>query len=576
MTELDDRVLRFTIATAAPRPDAELKIAYMTPPPGAYSLFEVTALIRSLRTLVTGARALRATDATLIVDARADQNATVFTDRARIAVPAGALATLGTDIGAFLTTLGPLVADPAANRAAIVGGIDGFLDGAVALLERAARLAMPLSGWGFAYAWRHRAVADLIVQVQDLVTRWGAKLDDFDAKILAYDELPAGTSNDERFTVLRAAEVVISTQPEPAPANPAALRSLLLNIKKNEFAARRNLFAGVLTSPGTRFSDFLSAVSALLPVTAFDAQPFDLTAFGDRAVLLAQDLVTNLNGHRSAVDTRHDAVQKQLDAHDAAAAATDQVQALQLAAQALFGDEFRIVPEFGLAAAQADEWANAVAASPTLLSYLTTTAGIDFPVGEWLAGVARVRPMLHAFEAAVMLSGALGQTEPLLVPAQFPFAANAPWVAMQFPPDYALDGDRLLYTAQYAMPFDKTARQCGLLLDEWTEVIPSKTRTTGITFNFSRPDNEPPQVILLVTPASASGAWQWDDLVGALNETLDLAKKRSVEPTQLDATPYAPLLPATVMAVTLYGISITTSLAAANGVFRNLEAARNA
>jgi hypothetical protein len=162
------------------------------------------------------------------------------------------------------------------------------------------------------------------------------------------------------------------------------------------------------------------------------------------------------------------------------------------------------------------------------------------------------------------------------VPAQFPFAANAPWVAMQFPPDYALDGDRLLYTAQYAMPFDKTARQCGLLLDEWTEVIPSKTRTTGITFNFSRPDNEPPQVILLVTPASASGAWQWDDLVGALNETLDLAKKRSVEPTQLDATPYAPLLPATVMAVTLYGISITTSLAAANGVFRNLEAARNA
>jgi hypothetical protein len=574
MTELDDRVLRFAIATAAPRPDAQLKIAYMTPPSGTFSIFEVTALVRRLKTLVTGARPLRATDATLNSDARPDQNAAVFVDRGRIAGPAGALATLGTDIGTFLAALEPLVADPAANRAAIVAGIDGFLDAAVALLERAARFAMPLSGWGFAYAWRQRAVADLLALVQDLVTRWGAKLADFDAKILAYDGLPAGASDDERFTALRAAEMAISTQPEPAPTNPAGLRALL-DTKRDAFAARRIQFAAVLASTGTRFGDFLTAVAALLPVAAFDAQPFDLAAFGDRAVLIAQDLVTNLAGHHAAVGTHREAVQKQLDAHDAASSATGRVQALQNAAQALLGDEFRIVPEFGLAAAQADEWANAVSASPTLLSYLTATAGIDFPVDEWLAGAARVRPMLRAFEAIVALAGALGRTEPTLVPAQFPFAADAPWLALQFPPDYTLDSDRLLYTAQYATPFDKTARQCGLLLDEWTEVIPATTRTTGITFNFNRPDNEPPQAILLVTPASASGAWQWDDLVGALNETLDLAKKRSVEPTQLDATPYAPLLPATVMAVTLYGISITTSLAAANGVFRTLEAARN-
>jgi hypothetical protein len=124
-------------------------------------------------------------------------------------------------------------------------------------------------------------------------------------------------------------------------------------------------------------------------------------------------------------------------------------------------------------------------------------------------------------------------------------------------------------------PFDKTARQCGLLLDEWTEVLPATTRTTGITFNFNRPDNEPPQAILLVTPASASGHWEWADLVGALNETLDLAKTRAVEPAQIDGTPYTMLLPATVMAVTLYGISITTSLAAANGVFRTMQVAPN-
>ena len=225
-------------------------------------------------------------------------------------------------------------------------------------------------------------------------------------------------------------------------------------------------------------------------------------------------------------------------------------------------------------AVQADEWANAIAASTSgaLLSYLTTTAGVDFPVDEWLCGVARVRPMLHAFEETGALAAALGGNEPVLTPIQLPYAADASWLAMQFPPQPALDGERLLYTAHYLTPFDKAKPQCGLLLDDWTEVIPDTTLTTGITFNFDRPDNEPPQSILLVTPASASGAWQWDDLVGALNETLDLAKKRSVEPTQLDSTPYAPLLPATVMAVTLYGISISTSLAVANGAFRDLEA----
>jgi hypothetical protein len=142
---------------------------------------------------------------------------------------------------------------------------------------------------------------------------------------------------------------------------------------------------------------------------------------------------------------------------------------------------------------------------------------------------------------------------------------------MQFPPEYVLDSDRLLYTAHYSTPFDEQARQCGLLLDEWTEVIPGTVRTTGIAFNFDRPDSEPPQAILLVTPASASGTWQWDDLVGALHETLDLAKKRAVEPVHVDGTAYSRFLPATIMAATLYGISITTTLAVANNVLEQVE-----
>jgi hypothetical protein len=576
MAELDDRILRFVYATAAPRPDLSLTTAYMTAPANAFSIFEVTGLVRSLKAMVQGARPLRASDVTLSNDARPDQNAAVFVDPARVTGPAGALATLSNDMGTLLATQAPMLADPIANRDVIVAGTDNLIDAVVALLERSARFGTPSSGWGFAYAWRGRAVADLLAQVQTLLTRWSATLTDFDARIVAYDALPAATIDADRFKALRAAELEISTQPDPAPANPAALRATL-DVKRNAFVAKQSQFAALLTSASTRFVDLLNAINALLPVTAFDSQPFDLAAFGDRAVLLAQDLAANLANQQKTVDGRRDGAQTQIDAYNAAGSPAAQVQALQSAGQALFGDDFGIVPEFGLSAAQADEWANAVAPAATtaLQSYLKSTLNIDFPVDEWLYGAARVRPMLHAFEAATMLAAALGQSEPVLLPAQFPFVAGAPWLAMQFPPEYVLDSDRLLYTAQYMTPFDKSARQCGLLLDEWSEMIPATTRTTGITFNFNRPDNEPPQSILLVTPAAASGSWQWDDLVGALNETLDLAKKRSVEPTQLDATPYTALVPATVMAVTLYGISISTSLAVANGALRNLETANN-
>ena len=53
-----------------------------------------------------------------------------------------------------------------------------------------------------------------------------------------------------------------------------------------------------------------------------------------------------------------------------------------------------------------------------------------------------------------------------------------------------------------------------------------------------------------MTPPRIDGEWQWTDLLGALDETLDLAKLRAVEPTQVDSTAYARFLPATAIAAT--------------------------
>ena len=60
------------------------------------------------------------------------------------------------------------------------------------------------------------------------------------------------------------------------------------------------------------------------------------------------------------------------------------------------------------------------------------------------------------------------------------------------------------------------------------------------------------------------------DLVSTINETLDAAKSRGVEPAQVDSSAYAQFLPATVMAVTLYQIQIATNLAVNTGIFERI------
>jgi hypothetical protein len=170
-----------------------------------------------------------------------------------------------------------------------------------------------------------------------------------------------------------------------------------------------------------------------------------------------------------------------------------------------------------------------------------------------------------------MVTEGLLPVELALQPIQLPYQKDDDWLGLEVPADYSREGDRLLYTAYYAAPFDKTQRQCGLLLDEWTEVLPTDTETTGLTFNYDRPNCEPPQTWLLVTPPNLTGHWQWSDLSGALIETLELAKKRAVEPAQLDNTAYARFLPATLMAVTLYQISISANLALNNSLYSVLK-----
>ena len=569
MTELDDRIVRRVLAVAALRPDTELEIRYMEHGANQLSVFEVAPLVAHVRSLLVRARPLLPGDVALPNKTTQSADEAVSADRARVAAVKQIADALEPDLGLFLADLEPLLADQPNRRADLIAGIDDFVARAVGLLERAARLAIPETGWGFVLTSRRAQYAALVAQLRERAARWEARLVDFDARVHAYDLLPGPTPADERFALLQQAESIVSTTLDPLPLDPADLRDAL-DDKRKAFDDRRKDLADVADGAAAGLADLLADVELLLPLTAFDGEPFSLTELEDRIVAFAAELATAIASVRAEVKRRSAAAQDQLDAHDAAGAAPARVDALVQGARALLGEDFRIVPEFTVAAAQGDDWEAALAASTggELFQYLDDETEIDFPIDEWLYGVARVREPLRHLEQAILLAGALGGAEAELTPIQLPHRPGERWLGLEFPADQSLDGDRVLYTAAYSVPFAKAAQQCGLLLDEWTEVVPGDSATTGIAFHYDRPNSEAPQAMLLVTPATWDGTWQWDDLTGALRETLELAAKRAVEPAQIDATAYARFLPATITAATLYGISIATAFAANNARLR--------
>jgi len=115
-------------------------------------------------------------------------------------------------------------------------------------------------------------------------------------------------------------------------------------------------------------------------------------------------------------------------------------------------------------------------------------------------------------------------------------------------------------------PSDPGRTYCGVLVDEWVEVVPGVEETTGLTFHYDRPSSEAPQALLLATPPRFTGAWAWDDLVDTLTETLDAARLRTVEPGRLDGTDLSRFLPAVLSSVTVYPITAALNFSFNNAV----------
>ena len=75
----------------------------------------------------------------------------------------------------------------------------------------------------------------------------------------------------------------------------------------------------------------------------------------------------------------------------------------------------------------------------------------------------------------------------------------------------------------------------------------------------------------MVCGESASSITCGGSLFGTVRETMDLAKKRAIEPDHIDTKAYARFLPATVSAVTLHPITAALNLAFNNNLAKVLR-----
>jgi hypothetical protein len=240
---------------------------------------------------------------------------------------------------------------------------------------------------------------------------------------------------------------------------------------------------------------------------------------------------------------------------------TQKVERYQDAARQLLGPDFNMLPRFTMKN-RAELTAAAAFRELPLDTGLLRHSADAMIAEEWFQGVACVRDRLHALDTIATLCDALATPFPALRPLQLPFRATDFWVAVQYPETFAPAGDFLsLVQVVPASGFDPAGTQAGLLVDAWTETIPTRVETTAVAVHYNQPNAQPPQALLLAVAPVFTGTWTWDALVGVVSDTLRRAKLRAVEPDQLQSTALGQLLPAILTPVASRpGVTVSADL----------------
>jgi hypothetical protein len=156
-------------------------------------------------------------------------------------------------------------------------------------------------------------------------------------------------------------------------------------------------------------------------------------------------------------------------------------------------------------------------------------------IHDWIDDLARVRPNLGHLSDVRLFGAALGRPALDVTVAQLPNVPEEGWLGGTLPEAatrrgaprrwLAPDGPRLHLLLIEGASASPASIVSGLVIDEFTEVIPSATQTTGLAMHYDAPSARPPQSILLaIHPDPAGSPWDWEMVEAVLAETLDLAR----------------------------------------------------
>jgi hypothetical protein len=150
-------------------------------------------------------------------------------------------------------------------------------------------------------------------------------------------------------------------------------------------------------------------------------------------------------------------------------------------------------------------------------------------VYRWLQQTAPVRPALRSWSRTATYSQALSGLRLHLEVAQLPPDGETPWAALPFGEGPKPRRGLVSVVMNRAEWLDPNMPWAGLLVDEWTEIIPSETEITGLTFHYDAPGAEAPQAVLIAVPPTTDPSWDERTMADILSETLELSQIRMVD-----------------------------------------------
>ena len=194
----------------------------------------------------------------------------------------------------------------------------------------------------------------------------------------------------------------------------------------------------------------------------------------------------------------------------------------------VFGRDFRVLPQFTVPDADSLTQAFTVRKNADDAGPAESLA--------WFGRVARVRPAAARLEDTFMLTEPAGSKIQLTLDvAQLPVPSSGidRWMARPLRGTDNASGGRVSLAVHHLMhpgALDVSGPLAGLVIDEWTEVIPSRTETTGITLHYDAPASAPPNAVLLAVHPVPGEPWTVDTLEAVLRETIQCARLRAVDP----------------------------------------------